>query len=230
MIAYASRTGTRRNLAALRDAGWRILVSARGVLRNEGFRYALDNGAWTAFTQGEPFDVAAFEKALDLMGAEADWVASPDIVGGGMRSLELSESWLPRLIDARLVLIPVQDGLTASDVQAWKAGGYRPRGLYEANADLRAVIDFIGSGALSGGDTALFRPIVEQLLGDDPYMLMADYAAYVAAQDAVSARWRDPDQWTREAVLNVARMGRFSSDRSILEYCERIWNVTPGRQ
>lgn len=117
MIAYASRTGTRRNLAALRDTGWRILVSARGVLRNEGFRYALDNGAWTAFTQGEPFDVAAFEKALDLMGAEADWVASPDIVGGGMRSLELSESWLPRLIDARLVLIPVQDGLTASDVR-----------------------------------------------------------------------------------------------------------------
>lgn len=117
MIAYASRTGTRRNLAALRDAGWRILVSARGVLRNEGFRYALDNGAWTAFTQGEPFDVAAFEKALDLMGAEADWVASPDIVGGGMRSLELSESWLPRLIDARLVLIPVQDGLTADDVR-----------------------------------------------------------------------------------------------------------------
>lgn len=117
MIAYASRTGTRRNLAALRDAGWRILVSARGVLRNEGFRYALDNGAWTAFTQGEPFDVGAFEKALDLMGAEADWVASPDIVGGGMRSLELSESWLPRLIDARLVLIPVQDGLTASDVR-----------------------------------------------------------------------------------------------------------------
>lgn len=117
MIAYASRTGTRRNLAALREAGWRILVSARGVLRNEGFRYALDNGAWTAFTQGEPFDVAAFEKALDLMGAEADWVASPDIVGGGMRSLELSESWLPRLIDARLVLIPVQDGLTASDVR-----------------------------------------------------------------------------------------------------------------
>ncbi len=117
MIAYASRTGTRRNLAALRDAGWRILVSARGVLRNEGFRYALDNGAWTAFTQGESFDVAAFEKALDLMGAEADWVASPDIVGGGMRSLELSESWLPRLIDARLVLIPVQDGLTADDVR-----------------------------------------------------------------------------------------------------------------
>lgn len=117
MIAYASRTGTRRNLVALRDAGWRILVSARGVLRNEGLPYALDNGAWTAFTQGEPFNVGAFEKALDLMGAEADWVASPDIVGGGMRSLELSESWLPRLIDARLVLIPVQDGLTASDVR-----------------------------------------------------------------------------------------------------------------
>lgn len=117
MIAYASRTGTRRNLAALRDAGWRLLVSARGVLRSEGFPYALDNGAWTAFTQGEPFDVAAFERALDLMGAEADWIASPDIVGGGMRSLELSESWLPRLVDARIVLIPVQDGLMCDDVR-----------------------------------------------------------------------------------------------------------------
>lgn len=117
MMAYASRTGTRRNLAALREAGWRLLVSARGVLRSEGFRFALDNGAWTAFQKGEPFDVAAFERALDLMGAEADWVASPDIVGGGMRSLEMSESWLPRLVDARLVLIPVQDGLTSDDVR-----------------------------------------------------------------------------------------------------------------
>lgn len=116
-MGYASRTGTRRNLAALREAGWRLLVSARGCLRSEGFRFALDNGAWTAFQKGEPFDVGAFEKALDLMGSEADWVASPDIVGGGMRSLEMSAEWLPRLADARLVLIPVQDGLAADDVR-----------------------------------------------------------------------------------------------------------------
>lgn len=69
MIPYASRTGTRRNLALLRAAGWRLFVSAKGVLRTEGFPYALDNGAWSAFTQGEDFDVEAFEKAFDLLGA-----------------------------------------------------------------------------------------------------------------------------------------------------------------
>lgn len=116
-MAYASRTGTRRNLAALRDAGWRILVSARGVLRSEGFPYALDNGAWTSFQKGEPFDVDAFERALWMLGRDADWIAAPDIVGGGAKSLEMSESWLHRLRFAKLVLIPVQDGMKPEDVK-----------------------------------------------------------------------------------------------------------------
>ncbi len=116
MIPYASRTGTRRNLDALRAAGWRLMVSARGVLRTEGFPYALDNGAWTAHQRGEPFDVAAFEKALALFGAGADFVVLPDIVGGGLASLEMSLGWQPR-VDARLVLLPVQDGMTEADVE-----------------------------------------------------------------------------------------------------------------
>jgi starch phosphorylase len=120
-------------------------------------------------------------------------------------------------------------GLTASEVQSTRQRGYRPYALYETNAELRVVIDFIASGALAGGDAALFRPIVTQLLGDDPYMLLADYSSYVAAQEAVSARWRDGEAWTRQAILNVARMGRFSSDRSILEYCRKVWDVQPGR-
>lgn len=117
MASYASRTGTRRNLEVLQEAGWRLLVSARGVLRNEGFPYALDNGAWTSFQKGEPFDVRAFERALEELGAGADWVVAPDIVGGGLRSLDLTCSWLDYLKSgSRLVLIAVQDGMVPRDV------------------------------------------------------------------------------------------------------------------
>lgn len=99
----------------LREAGWRLFVSARGVLRTEGFRYALDNGAWTAFTKGEDFDVEAFERAYAMLGPGADFVIAPDIVAGGHRSLDMSLDWLPRLGDASLVLIPNQDGLEPED-------------------------------------------------------------------------------------------------------------------
>ncbi len=78
LVGYASRTGTKRSLAALREAGWRLLVSAKGVLRTEGFDYALDNGAWTAHQKGEPFDVPAFEKAVEALGTGADWIVAPD--------------------------------------------------------------------------------------------------------------------------------------------------------
>ena len=97
MLAYASRTGTRRNLDALRAAGWRLMVSARGVLRTEGFRYALDNGAWTSFQRNEPFDEAAFERAVALLGPGADWIVLPDIVMGGLASLRFSQKWLEQL-------------------------------------------------------------------------------------------------------------------------------------
>lgn len=122
MIAYASRTGTRRNLDALRSAGWRLLVSARGVLRTEGFRYALDNGAWTSFQRGEPFDATAFEKAVARLGADADWIVVPDIVMGGLVSLEFSRRWLDRLLHRRNLsrtpfLIAVQNGMAPSDVR-----------------------------------------------------------------------------------------------------------------
>lgn len=117
MICYASRTGTRRNLAALRAAGWRLFVSRSGVWRTEGFRYALDNGAWTDFRSGQPFDAEQFEALVDRLGREADFIVAPDIVAGGFASLDLSVAWLPRLLDcARLVVIPVQDGLEPADL------------------------------------------------------------------------------------------------------------------
>jgi hypothetical protein len=118
-MAYASRTGTRRNLAAIRTRGWGLMVSASGVQRTEGFeRYALDNGAWTAHQQRRPWDEAAFVRLLEALGAGADFVVAPDIVAGGRESLRLSERWLPRLDGiGRRRLIPVQDGMTTGDVR-----------------------------------------------------------------------------------------------------------------
>lgn len=117
-MAYASRTGTRRNLAALRAAGWRLLVSATGVHRTEGFPYAIDNGAWTAHQQGRSFDVGAFERVVDSLGAGADWIVVPDVVCDAAASLRLTESWLQRLAEYRL-LVAVQNGMTHEDVRAW---------------------------------------------------------------------------------------------------------------
>ena len=118
MIAYASRTGTRRNLAALREAGWRLLVSATGVLRTESFPYALDNGAWSAYAQGQPFNERAFVKALRKLGGGADWTVIPDIVAGGAASLELSLRWMRHVLDeCPRALLAVQDGMVADDVR-----------------------------------------------------------------------------------------------------------------
>ncbi len=117
LYAYASRTGTRRTLAALRQAGWRLLVSASGSLRSEGFPYALDNGAWTAYQQGKPFEARAFLCALRKLGGKADWTTLPDIVAGGPASLALSLQWLrPVLEESPRALLAVQDGLTSDDV------------------------------------------------------------------------------------------------------------------
>ena len=118
-------------------------------------------------------------------------------------------------------------GLTAAQVQELKSGGYRPHDYYEQNATLREVLDFVASGALAGGDTAQFQPLVDNLLWHDPFLLLADYQAYVGCQDQVSALWRDPQAWTRKSILNAARMGKFSSDRAIRDYCAQVWKVTP---
>lgn len=113
-MAYASRTGTKRNLAALRAAGWGLLVTP-AVPRTEGFeRYCLDNGAWSAFCQGTAWDAGAFSALVDAVGP-GDFIVAPDIVAGGLASLALTESWLPRLPGLRLVA--VQDGIMPSDVR-----------------------------------------------------------------------------------------------------------------
>jgi hypothetical protein len=116
--AYASRTGTRRNLDAMRAAHWRLIVSATGCLRNEGMPYALDNGAWTAFQQNRPFDERAFMHAVDKLGEGADWIVLPDIVAGGLRSLDYSLAWLDRLRGLPTpFLIAVQNGMDVEHVR-----------------------------------------------------------------------------------------------------------------
>jgi glycogen phosphorylase len=104
---------------------------------------------------------------------------------------------------------------------------YRPREWYERDAELRLVLDRIRSGFYSQGDAGLFAPLVDRLLDDDPFLLLADFRSYVDTQDAVGRAWQDQERWTRMSILNVARAGRFSSDRAIREYCERIWHVQP---
>jgi starch phosphorylase len=120
-------------------------------------------------------------------------------------------------------------GLTAQEVENLRASGYDPRSYYESNKGLREAIDLIGAGFFSNGDRELFRPLVDSLLTRDEYMLLADYASYVDCQDRVSQAYLEPAKWTRMAILNAARVGRFSSDRSIREYCETIWGAAPLR-
>ena len=116
-------------------------------------------------------------------------------------------------------------GLTAGEVHDLKVRGYDPRSYYESNSHLREAMDQIGSGHFSQGDKELFRPLVDNLLNHDPFLLLADYQSYIDCQDQVSEAYRDQDGWVRMSVLNVARMGKFSSDRSIAEYCKNIWKI-----
>ena len=118
-------------------------------------------------------------------------------------------------------------GHTAAGIQALKTAGYRPLDYYYGNSMLRDAIDLISSGHFSRGDTALFKPLVDKLLHQDPFALLADYQVYVDCQQLVGQAYGDRDRWTRMSILNAVRMGKFSSDRSIQEYCDAIWKVSP---
>jgi starch phosphorylase len=118
-------------------------------------------------------------------------------------------------------------GLTAQEVYQLTTQGYNPWDYYNTNAELKEVIDLISSGFFSHGDTNLFKPLLDSLLNQDRYLLFADYQSYVDCQDRLSQVYRDREQWTKMSILNVARMGKFSSDRSIQEYCQDIWKIEP---
>ncbi len=118
-------------------------------------------------------------------------------------------------------------GLTAEEAQNLRRGGYDPQRYYHDDDELREALDLISSGFFSPGDRDLFKPLVDSLLYQDDYLLLADYRSYVDRQDEVGNIFRDEKRWTRMSILNAARMGKFSSDRAIREYCDKVWHVAP---
>jgi starch phosphorylase len=118
-------------------------------------------------------------------------------------------------------------GLTVDQVEELKRNGYRPAEHYAAHAELRTAVDLVRDGAFSNGDRDLFRPLVDNLMSRDEYLVFADYPSYAECQATVDAAWRDRDRWTRMSIVNAARMGKFSSDRAIRDYMREIWKVEP---
>jgi starch phosphorylase len=116
-------------------------------------------------------------------------------------------------------------GLKTEEVATLKAQGYRPSDYCEANPDLREAIELVRKGFFSRGDADLFRNLIDGLLWSDPYMVMADFQSYAECQTRVNDVYKDQERWTRMSILNTARSGRFSSDRTIREYCREIWRV-----
>ncbi len=120
-------------------------------------------------------------------------------------------------------------GLDAGQVQEWKRNGYDPSTVLQSNPRLREVLELVASGAFDGGDRSTFRPLVDSLVSRDPFLVLADFGAYLECQQAVDAAFAEPDDWARRSILNVARMARFSSDRAIREYCREIWKLDSVR-
>ena len=120
-------------------------------------------------------------------------------------------------------------GMNAEQVNSLKNAGYRPQEYYYRNEELKQAIDQIGNGTFSPGDPRLFKPITENLLGSDTYLLLADYASYMNCQGEVDKLYQQPYEWARRSILNTAGMGKFSSDRTIAEYACEIWGIQPEK-
>ncbi|MDX1701454.1 MAG: glycogen/starch/alpha-glucan phosphorylase, partial [Melioribacteraceae bacterium] len=118
-------------------------------------------------------------------------------------------------------------GLLADEVIKLKANDYNPKEYYDKNESLKRVIEMINSDFFSKEEPGIFRPIVDGLLNQDYYCLFADYQSYIDTQEKVSELYKNVDEWTKKSILNVARVGKFSSDRSMKEYAEKIWKVKP---
>jgi starch phosphorylase len=121
-------------------------------------------------------------------------------------------------------------GLTAEEVRETRSSGYEPYRYYASNEELKETIDLVRHGHFSSGDHTAFREITDTLLREDPYLVLADYAAYIDCQESVSAAYRDRHAWARKSILNVAGMGYFSSDRAIREYCDYVWHLPYARE
>src|SRR5262249_23523346 len=118
-------------------------------------------------------------------------------------------------------------GMKTEEVLARQMAGYKSREIYDSNPDLKQVIDAIASGVFSPSKPDLFMPIVDSLLNMDSYMLFADFDSYRNCQQVVAQNYLDREDWVRKSILNVAHMGKFSSDRTIDQYAKEIWHAPP---
>jgi len=175
------------------------------------------------------------EKFLNVTNGVAPrrFVVASNARFSSLATQRIGHSWIKKLDDLRKLEPFVDDPGFRSECQKIKLAnkqdlaGYHPWDYYHADPHLRAAVDLINSGHFSHGDTNLFKPLVDSLIKYDPYMLLADYQSYVNCQELVSQAYKDGDNWTRMSILNMARMGKFSSDRAIREYCEEIWSAKP---
>jgi starch phosphorylase len=183
------------------------------------------------------YDVSTAEKiipAADLSeqistaGTEASGTGNMKLALNGALTIGTSDGAnieIGREVGAENIFI---FGLTAAEVAKVKTNGYQPLEFYHANVELRAVLDMIGSGFFSPDEPDRFKPVVNALLQHgDEYLLLADYASYIGCQKEVELAYLDQELWVRKAILNVAHMGKFSSDRTILQYANQIWDTKP---
>jgi starch phosphorylase len=118
-------------------------------------------------------------------------------------------------------------GLRTDEVKQIQAVGYRPREYYDRQPELRKVLDMIGSGFFSPEEPDRYQALIEHLLERDPYLVLADYAGYVATQELVDELYLDRDTWLRKAILNTARMDKFCIDRTVWDYAQNVWDISP---
>ncbi|HEB96539.1 MAG TPA: glycogen/starch/alpha-glucan phosphorylase [Sedimenticola thiotaurini] len=178
-------------------------------------------------TAGDIIPAADLSQQISTAGMEASGTGNMKLALNGaltMGTLDGANIEIRQQVGAEHIFT---FGLTADQVTAMKAQGYDPHRFYHADAELKRVIDQIGAGYFSPEEPHRYRPIVDSLLHGDPFMVLADYRAYMECDAEADRRYRDPDAWFRSAVLNTARMGFFSSDRTVMEYAQKIWGVVP---
>jgi len=175
------------------------------------------------------YPAADLSEQISLAGAEASGTGNMKFMLNGAVTIGTLDGANVEIREAAGAENFFLFGLTAQQVGQVKREGYRPARELEHNPELEEALQLIAAGTFSHGDREIFRPLIDNLCNSDPFLVLADYADYVACQERVSAAWQDQDHWTRMSILNTARGGKFSSDRAVREYSDNIWKLKPLR-
>ncbi|HKJ09953.1 MAG TPA: glycogen/starch/alpha-glucan phosphorylase [Gammaproteobacteria bacterium] len=179
-------------------------------------------------TAGDIIPAADLSEQISTAGTEASGTGNMKLALNGALTIGTYDGANAEMRDAVGADNIFLFGLRREEVADVRARGYRPWDIYRADPALREVLDMIGEGYFCQQEPDRYRPLFDMLTGGgDRFLLLADFAAYLESQRAVDTLYRDPEAWSRRAVLNVARMGRFSSDRTVMEYVDRIWKTRP---